>query len=126
VHIVVDTNLLLIATTAQMIFQMLGVDHCVIFIITNLDQSVLYVTAEITELEIPLHVKSIKQSGENSPSFTYEECYKGKKLNPGTHKEEDQTHSVMMMIMKTLHQLQIILALPDITVWKLFALHVEW
>jgi hypothetical protein len=112
---------------------MLGVDHCVIFIIKNLDQSVLYVIAEVTELEIPLHVKLIKQSGENFLSITivrlirvYKECYEGQeKLNPGIHKGEDKTHSVMMITMKILHQLPTILALPDITVWKLFVLHVE-
>ena len=103
---------------------MLGVDLCVIFIIMSLDQSVLYVIAEITELEIFLHVKLIKQSGENSPSITimklsqvYEECYKGlEKLNPGVHKGEDQTHSIMMITMKTLYQLLTILVLPDTTV----------
>ena len=75
---------------------MLKVDLCVIFINMNLDQSALYVIAEITELEIPLHVKLIKQSGENSPSITivklsqvYEECCEGlENLNPlGSTKE---------------------------------------
>src|ERR1700734_3982765 len=101
-----------------MIFQMLGVDLCVIFIILNWDQSVLYVIVEITELEIPRHVKLIKQSGENFPNIAiiklsqvYEECYKGlEKLNPGIHEGEDQTHSVMMITMKTLYQLPTILA----------------
>jgi len=53
------------------------------------------------------------------------ECYKDlERINLGIHKEEDQTHSVMMMIMKNHPHLLIILVQPDITVWKLFVHHV--
>jgi len=48
-----------------MTFQILGVDHCVIYIIYNLGLSVLYMTVQMTELEIPLHAKNIKQNGKN-------------------------------------------------------------
>ena len=111
---------------------MLGVDLCVKSIIMNLDQNVLYMIAEITGLEIPLHVKLINQSGKNTPRIAIiklnqksEEYYKGlEKHNLGIHKEDNQTHRVMIIIMKNLHQLPTILALPDITVLKLPVPHV--
>jgi hypothetical protein len=115
-----------------MIFQILEVAHCVIYIIWNLGLSVLYVTVQITELEIPLHAKYIRQNGRNTQNIElvkldqeFVECYKGlEKLNLGIHREEDQTHSVMMMIMKNHHYLPTILVQRDITVWKLFVHHV--
>jgi hypothetical protein len=86
----------------------------------------------MTELEIPLRAKHIRQSGENMQNIElvkldqeFVECYKGlEKLNLGIHKEEVQTHSVMMMIMRNHHHLLTILVQPDITVWKLFVHHV--
>jgi hypothetical protein len=50
----------------------------------------------------------------------FRECYNGMgKLNLGIHKEEDQTHSTMMMIMRNHLYLPTILVQHDFTVWKL-------
>src|SRR5467141_4476821 len=105
-----------------MTFQIQEVDLCVICIILNLGLSVLCVTVQITELIIPLPVKPIRQSGENTPNITLVkldqesvECYKGlEKLNHGIHRLEDQILNIMMMIMR-IHLLLIILVQPDTT-----------
>src|SRR6266498_844171 len=111
-----------------MILQIQEVDLCVICIILNLGLSVLCVTVQITELIIPLPVKPIRQSGENTPNIALVklnqesvEYYKGlEKVNHGIHRLEDQILNVMMMIMRIHLLLLIILVQPDTTVWKLY------
>jgi hypothetical protein len=84
------------------------------------------------ELEILLHVKHTRQSGENIQSITFVmfdqesvECYRGlERLKLGIHKGEVKIVSVMMMTMKTLLHLLTFSVQPDITVWKLFVHHV--
>jgi hypothetical protein len=78
----------------------------------------------MTDLEIPLHVKLIRLNGENTQNIAlvklnpeYVECYKGlERVKLGTHTEEDQIHSVMMMTMKSLPLLLTTSAQLDITV----------
>jgi len=82
------------------------------------------VTVQITELIIPLPVKPIRQSGENTPNIALIkldqesiECYKSlEKLNDVIHRLEDQILNVMMMIMRIHLLLLIILVQPDTTV----------
>jgi len=101
-----------------MIFQILMVHHCLMCTMKNLGPNALYVTVQMTDLETPLHVKHIRQSGENLQNI------KPVKLNLGIHKEEDQTYSAMMMIMRNHHCLPTILVQHDFTVWKLSVHHV--
>jgi hypothetical protein len=104
----------------------------VMCIMKNLGLNALYVTVQTTDIETPLHVKHIRQSGKNLQNTkpvkldqVFGECYNGLgKLSLGIHKEEDQTHSAMMMIMKNHLYLPTILVQHDFTVWKLFVHHV--
>jgi hypothetical protein len=115
-----------------MIFQILVVHHCVMCTMKNLGPNALYMTVETTDLETLVHVKDIRQSGENLQNIellkldqVFGECYKGLgKLNLGIHEGEDQTHSTMMMIMRNHLYLPTILVQQDFTVWKLFVHHV--
>ena len=94
-----------------MIFQILMVLHCVMCTMKNLVHNALYMTVWTTDLETPLHVKHIRQSGENLQNIklvkldqVFGECYKGLgKLKPEIHKEEDQTHSATWFIVDTFH-----------------------
>jgi hypothetical protein len=98
----------------------------------NMGLDALYVTVQTTDLETPLHVKHIRQSGENLQNIklvkldqVFGECYKGLgKLNLGIHKEEDQTHSAMMMLMRNHLYLPTISVQHDFIVWKLSVHHV--
>ena len=115
-----------------MIFQILMVPHCVMCTMKNLGPDALYVTVQTIDLETPLHVKHIRQSGENLQNIklakldqVFGEFYKGlEKLNLGIPKEEDRTHNAMMMLMRNHLYLPTILVQHGFTVWKLFVHHV--
>ena len=96
---------------------MLEVDHCVIIILQNMALDVLFETVQMQDLQIHLHVRHISQSGENTQniepvtlSLECAECWEGlEKINLGIHVEGDQTHNVMMIIMKILQSCSILL-----------------